>query len=220
MTGQAYTLPELKTAIDFLLSDASTPLGNFNLGDRVSIPVTSSTASVPVKIESSDPTDTLRQEMSSLILLVNQLVSNQSRNPDSQSSISTAPKPKRECSCGFCGKTSCDAKSVRDCDEMKDWVSKGYLEKDANRFARMRGGISLPDEDRYKRGPLKARFELYWCKNPTAKTWMLEPVSPSMTAEYDGIQCSQHAAYTLRGYQGPDMLAKTAMACPGINESQ
>ncbi|KAJ3792685.1 hypothetical protein GGU11DRAFT_857080 [Lentinula aff. detonsa] len=203
--GQAYTLPELKTAIDFLLSDASTPLGNFNLGDRVSIPVTSSTASVPVKIESSDPTDTLRQEMLSLILL---------------STISTVPKPKRERSCGFCGKTSCDAKSVRDCDEMKDWVAKGYLEKDANGFARMRGGISLPDEDRYKRSPLKARFELYWRENPTAKTWILEPVSSSMTAEYDGIQCSQHTAYTLRGYQGPDMLAKTTMASPGINESE
>ncbi|KAJ3779776.1 hypothetical protein GGU10DRAFT_337732 [Lentinula aff. detonsa] len=97
---------------------------------------------------------------------------------------------------------------------------KGYLEKDANGFARMRGGISLPDEDHYKCGPLKARFELYWRKNPTAKTWMLEPVSSSMSDEYAGVQCSQHTTYTLRGYQGPEMLAAAAMDNPGINESE
>ncbi|KAJ4000441.1 hypothetical protein F5050DRAFT_1838706 [Lentinula boryana] len=219
-TGQAYTLSELKTAINFLLSDASTPLRNFSLGDHVSIPVTPSTASVPVKMESSNPADTLRQEMSSLILLVNKLVSNQARNPDNQSSSTTAPKPKRECLCGFCGKTTCKAKNVRECEEMKDWLAKGYLEKDANGFARMRGGISLPDEDRYKRGPLKARFELYWRENPTAKSWMLESVSPSLPAEYKGVQCSQHTAYTLRGYQGPGMLAVAAMAEPSVNESE
>ncbi|KAJ3979282.1 hypothetical protein F5890DRAFT_1558936 [Lentinula detonsa] len=218
--GQAYTLPELKTAIDFLLSDASTPLGNFNLGDCVSIPVSPSTASVPVKIKSSDPTDTLRQEMSSLILLVNKLVSNQSRNPESPPSVSTTPKPKQERSCGFCGKTSCDAKSVRDCDEMKDWLAKGYLEKDANGFACMRGEISLPDEDQYKRGPLKARFKLYWRENPTAKLWMLEPVSSSVPTEYEGVECSQHTAYTLRGYQGLGMLAVAAMADPSIDKSE
>ncbi|KAJ3980075.1 hypothetical protein F5890DRAFT_1568999 [Lentinula detonsa] len=219
-TGQAYTLSELKTAINFLLSDASMPLRNFSLGDRVSIPVTPTTASVPVKVEASDPTDNLRQEMSSLILLVNKLVSNQSRNPEGQSNSTAAPKTKRDRSCGFCGKNSCDARSVRDCEEMKDWLAKGYLEKDSNGFARMRGGISLPDEDRYKRGPLKARFELYWRENPTAKSWMLEPVSSSVPTEYEGVQCSQHTAYTLRGYQGPGMLAVAAMAEPSVNESE
>ncbi|KAJ3780019.1 hypothetical protein GGU10DRAFT_381333, partial [Lentinula aff. detonsa] len=158
--------------------------------------------------------------MSSLILLVNKLVSNQGRIPDNQSSGTTAPKAKRDRSCGFCGKTTCEARNVRECEEMKDWLAKGYLEKDANGFARMRGGISLPDEDRYKRGPLKARFELYWRENPTAKSWMLEPVSPSLPAEYEGVQCSQHTAYTLRGYQGPEMLAVAALAEKSVNESE
>ncbi|KAJ3780536.1 hypothetical protein GGU10DRAFT_380509 [Lentinula aff. detonsa] len=217
MKGQAYTLSELKTAIDFLLSDASTPLGNFNLGDRVSIPVTSTSANVPAKVESADNTDSLRREMSSLVLLVNKLVSSQSQNLEGPAN---SPKSKRERTCGFCGKKACEAKSVRDCEEMKDWLEKGYLEKDSNGFARMRGGISLPDEDRYKRGPLKARFELYWRENPTAKTWMLEPVSCSLSEDYAGIQCSRHTAYTLNGYQGPDMLAAAANAAPMVDKSE
>ncbi|KAJ3792031.1 hypothetical protein GGU11DRAFT_750669 [Lentinula aff. detonsa] len=41
-----------------------------------------------------------------------------------------------------------------------------------------------------------------------------------MSDEYAGVQCSQHTTYTLRGYQGPEMLAAAAMDNPGVNESE
>ncbi|KAE9405907.1 hypothetical protein BT96DRAFT_934639, partial [Gymnopus androsaceus JB14] len=194
--GQAYTLTELREATDYLLSDASTTVkpGNFSTGDRSKVPVSSITASVAPKVESTESKlDQLSQVVASLTQLMTQMVKGGESSPSSSGSGFRPPKPNRSNKCFW---DNCDSTRFDSCADLLEWVSKDRVERDENGFVQLKGGQRLP------------RIQRYMEDHPSEKSWLLE--SPQVTTG------------PLAGVDGPSMLAKAAsyMASPVDEEQQ
>ncbi|KAJ3897242.1 hypothetical protein F5879DRAFT_1032527 [Lentinula edodes] len=206
--GQAYTINEIRKVVTFLLSDASAPVssGSFRSGDRTSIPRPTIKDAPVIKTEPEDLQDSLSQQVAALTQMMQQLVKdNKNRENGTRGS---EPRTDRHCPWD-----SCPAKALKECPDLADWVAKGKVERNERGFVQLKGGRDLPNETKYKRGLVKARFERYFEENPSAKTWILDvpqPPNSPLTPALAGIEVSQHNAYTLHSYQGPSMLATAA----------
>ncbi|KAJ8083330.1 hypothetical protein PM082_009202 [Marasmius tenuissimus] len=189
--GEAFTLSELKGAIDYLLSDASTATlrGSF-------APV--------VKSEISD----VECQIRSLTEAINKLASVPSQPSSSSSSPRPPPHhgPNNEVICRW---NDCLGHVMWDCPDLAEWLSKGRLELDARGIVKLKGGRMLPMEEKYRSGTLKARFMRYFEDHPAEKTWILEfggsRTWSSLSAEYSGVDVASHSEFTLSGMQGPSM---------------
>jgi hypothetical protein len=185
--GEAYTLTQLKSSVDYLLSDASIPtsMANFSIGDHSSVPVSAITALVPIKSEPSDTPLSLQEEVSSLKQMVQQLIKERRSKSDKTRT---------------CPWDGCTSRSLQDCPDLKEWVAKGRIEQNARGYVKLVGGKDLPKEERYQKGTVKERFEKYFEDHPTAKTWILDIPStpePTLQRELAGINLSQHTPYML-----------------------
>ncbi|KIK56801.1 hypothetical protein GYMLUDRAFT_247580 [Collybiopsis luxurians FD-317 M1] len=196
--GEAYTLTQLKSSVDYLLSDASIPtsMANFSIGDCSSVPVSAITALVPIKSEPSDTPLPLQEEVSSLKQMVQQLIKERRSKLDKTRT---------------CSWNGCTSRSLQDCPDLKEWVAKGWIEQNTHGYIKLVGEKDLPKEEHYQKGTVKEQFEKYFKDHPAAKTWILDIPSapePTLQRELAGINLSQHTPYTLRGYQGPAMLSR------------
>ncbi|KAE9389056.1 hypothetical protein BT96DRAFT_1003596 [Gymnopus androsaceus JB14] len=182
--GEAYSLAELKEAVDFLLSDANTSLivGNFNIGDHSRI----------VAIDADDGED--------------------GRGKSGKSSKPAKATPSTSDRTDTCYWDGCAALRFSDCPDFAEWIAKGRVERNAEGKVVLKGGNRLPNESRYKGGLIKTRFERYFEDNPSAKSWILETPSqtPAPSPQLAGVAISTHSKYSLKGYQGPEMLSKVA----------
>ncbi|KAE9391348.1 hypothetical protein BT96DRAFT_1001409 [Gymnopus androsaceus JB14] len=123
--GEAYSSAELKGAMDFLLSDANMLLivRNFNVGDQSVFPVSSITAAVVPKAElTGSKLDQLTQMVSLLAQLMAQMASKGDGGPN-QSRNSHLPKLNHSNRCFW-----------DNCVDLRDWVTQGQVERDANGF--------------------------------------------------------------------------------------
>ncbi|KAE9393896.1 hypothetical protein BT96DRAFT_828538, partial [Gymnopus androsaceus JB14] len=126
--GQAYTLTKLHEATDYLLSNASTTVkaGNFSMGDRSKVPVSSITASVAPKVESTESKlDQLSQVVASLTQLMTHMVKGGESSSSSSGSGFHPPKMNRSSKCFW---DNCDSTKFDNCADLSEWVSKGCME--------------------------------------------------------------------------------------------
>ncbi|KAE9401710.1 hypothetical protein BT96DRAFT_937743 [Gymnopus androsaceus JB14] len=206
--GEAYSLAELKGAVDFLLSDANTSMivGNFNIGDQSVAPISSITAMVVPKVE---PTESKLDQLTQTVSLLAQLMAQMALKGDRNSNRSRNDhSPKLSCS-NKCFWDNCDSPKFDDCMDLREWVSQGRIERDANGSVQLRGGQRLPQNQRYTEGTLKQRFECYFEDHPSKKTWMWE--SPMVESNpFRGVDVGVHSRYTVHGYQGPAMMEKAS----------
>lgn len=207
--GEAYSLSELKGAVDFLLSDASTSviIGNFNLGDQTVVPVSSATTSIAPKTEPEDPIVTA---ITKLTQMVSKMVDGGQQGKTAKSSTSNSTSTTHSSSDRTCYWDGCNSKRFSDCPDLAEWVAKGRIERSSEGYIVLKGGGKLSDEDKYKSGLIKARFERYFEDNPSVKSWILKTPSLSIGTlpELAGVAISTHSKYSLNGYQGPGMLEK------------
>ncbi|KAJ3810458.1 hypothetical protein F5876DRAFT_76765 [Lentinula aff. lateritia] len=204
--GQAYTINEIRKVITFLLSDASAPAGSgkFRKGDRNMSPSHTPAASATVKSEPTESDQSLSQQVAALTQMVQKMVKTQDGSPRETRESRTEQ---------HCPWDGCPSKTLRECPDLADWVAKGRVEQNERGFIQLKGGRDLPNDTKYKRGLVKARFERYFEENPSAKTWILDIPQSSknqLSPTLAGIDVSQHNAYTLHSYQGPSMLAAAA----------
>ncbi|KAJ3747439.1 hypothetical protein DFH05DRAFT_1521786 [Lentinula detonsa] len=209
--GEAFKLSELKDAISFFLSD-STPIptsANFSTGDPSVVPVL-------VKPELTNNTiSELAKQVASLSSMFAQFKkeSESSSAVTSQQAAGSTTKQKKACRWD-----GCESRKFSDCENLKDWLAKGRIIREASSgLVRLKGGASLPDDERYSKGLIKERFERYFDDHPSKKSWTLEiaPESPSLLStslpgNLAGIEVSRHTPYSIHAYQGPAMLAKSA----------
>ncbi|KAJ3816851.1 hypothetical protein F5880DRAFT_1706246 [Lentinula raphanica] len=184
--GQAYTLNQLRQGATNLLSDTSAPvdMGNFHVGDLSKVPGPTLNPSVPVKVEPKEEVSPWLQQLTALTQIVNEL-KNEVRARPVDARENRQSRPFRPCPWD-----GCSAKSIKDCTDLADWVTKGRVKQNERGYVKLRGGETLPNEDKYQKGLVKARFEKYFEDHPAART--------------------THSAYTLQGYQGPTMLSTAA----------
>ncbi|KAJ3999401.1 hypothetical protein F5050DRAFT_1709753 [Lentinula boryana] len=218
--GIAYTLPQIRSAIEFLISDASTPFAteDFRVGVHSVVPEQKKTYATPKADHKpkEEPEDTvvshLTKQLLALTQVVNKMVDGQSFKPFDPSISSTdsqARKPK------LCYWDGCPARTMNDCPDLAEWVRNGTVERNARGHVVLKGGGRLPDEERFNRGPIKQRFEKYFEEYPAARALILDIPSnqdegPNRQLGEPDFAVSTHTTYTLNGYQGPSMLASAA----------
>ncbi|KAJ3990914.1 hypothetical protein F5050DRAFT_1813252 [Lentinula boryana] len=217
--GIAYTLPQIRSAIEFLISDASTPFAteDFRVGDHSVVPeqkksyVTS--ADPKPKEEPEDAVVShLTKQLLALTQVVNKMVDGQSFKPFDPSISSTDSQARKLKLCYWDG---CPARTMNECPDLAEWVRNGTVERNVRGHVVLKGGGRLPDEERFNRGPIKQRFEKYFEEYPAARALILDipsnqDVGPNRQLGEPDFAVSTHTTYTLNGYQGPSMLTSAA----------
>ncbi|KAK1215582.1 hypothetical protein PQX77_021793, partial [Marasmius sp. AFHP31] len=178
--GVPYSLDEIKTAVDFLISDASTTVA-------------------PVVVKTKPAELSMQSQIQALTELVNKLAK--------QSSTSTSSSSHSSNDTRMCTWDKCSDKRMRDCPDLNEWVTKGRLEFNARGMVVLKGGKHLPDDDKYSHGTLKDRFTRYFDDHPAEKTWLLDATFQTSvpSPQFPGVNISSHTQYTLAGLQGPPM---------------
>ncbi|KAK1218941.1 hypothetical protein PQX77_018348 [Marasmius sp. AFHP31] len=200
--GEAFTLSELKGAIDYLLSVASTATlpGSF------------------AAVTKTEPAESnVERHLQSLTEAITKLASG---------TLSTGSRPPRSSNQNsqiICRWNNCVGHIMRDCPDLADWLSKGRVELDARGVVHLKGGNLLPADDKYRTGTLKERFTRYFDDHPSEKTWILEigsPRQPPAPAEYAGVTTALHSNYTLAGMQGPSMALHSGVEVDGLSSDE
>ncbi|KAJ3859262.1 hypothetical protein EV359DRAFT_68310 [Lentinula novae-zelandiae] len=206
--GQAYTINKIRKVITFLLSDASAPVssGSFRNGDRTMIPRSTTKDDAVIKTEPKDSENLLSQQVATLTQMVQQLVRD---NKNQEPGACEPREPQTDRSCPWDG---CLSKSLKDCPDLTEWVTKGKVAQNERGFIQLKGGQDLPNKTKYRRG-------LYFEENSSAKTWILNipqtpknPLSPALA----GIDITTAAAYTL---QGESDATEAAAGCTDARNS-
>ncbi|KAK1228994.1 hypothetical protein PQX77_007960 [Marasmius sp. AFHP31] len=180
LKGVPYTLNEIKGAVDFLISDAST-------------------TAAPVVIKTEPAESSMQSQIQALTELVNKLAK--------QSSSSTSSSSRSSNETRLCTWDKCSDKRMRDCPDLNKWVTKGRLEFNARGMVVLKGGKRLPDNDKYSHGTLKDCFTRYFDDHPAEKTWLIDSsfTTSVPSTEFPGVSIASHTQYTLAGLQGPPM---------------
>ncbi|KAJ3748659.1 hypothetical protein DFH05DRAFT_1520266 [Lentinula detonsa] len=215
--GIAYTLPQIRSAIEFLISDALTPFAteDFRVGDHTVAPEPKNSYGTP-KTESKMKEETedtvvshLTKQLLALTQVVNKMIDGQTIKLPFDSSIGSTDtqvrKPK------LCYWDGCSNRTMNNCPDLAEWVRKRTVERNARGHVVLKGGGCLPDEERFNQGPIKQRFEKYFEEYPAARALILDiplnhDVGPNHQLGEPDFAVSAHTTYTLNGYQGLSML--------------